>query len=155
MTKHNRQPRRRLTAAVTKRFGEKLGIEELLLQPWFLPKRIALGITKLVPPDYRKRMRDYFIDFGCLRCGHTDRIYGANGMCEPCKNLTYARVVASGNRRLRDRQPLLYGKEFVGHANRARKLLKGYRQRDSKSPPNVKSVQLLSPAIHVFDRYDF
>jgi hypothetical protein len=155
MTKHKRTPRRRLTAAATKRFREKLGIEELLLQPWFLPKKIALGITKLVPPDYRKRMRDCFIDFGCLRCGHTDRIYGANGMCAPCQSVTYARVVASGNKRLRGRQPLRYGKEFVGHADRARKLLKDYRRRGLKPPSNVKSVQLLSPAINVFDRYEF
>jgi len=139
----------------TKPFRKRLGIEELLLQPWFLPKSVALEITRLVPPEYRKRMRDCFNDFGCLRCGRTDTIYGANGMCEPCKRLTYARLVASANKRLKDREQLLYGKEFVAHAGRVRKLLKAYRRDGLKSRPHVKSVQLLSPAISVFDRYEF
>jgi hypothetical protein len=88
----------------------------------------------------------------------------ADGLIQLMGNVTLplaaakpARVVASPNKRLRKRTPLLYGKEFVAYADRAKKLLSNYRRHNLKSSPrsNTKSVQLVSPAIHVFDRYDF
>src|SRR5271156_6233645 len=67
-----------------KKCQTKLEAGELLFQPWFLSWRTARTITSLVPADYRKRMRDYFDDYGCMRCGRLDVPYQSNAMCRTC-----------------------------------------------------------------------
>src|SRR5579871_2664796 len=98
--KYKREFRGRLVSPVRKRSKQTLSIEELIVQPWFLPKPVAKQFRRLVPADFRQRMQNCFIDFGCLRCERRDRVYGANGMCVECKQLVCSRVVASGNKRI-------------------------------------------------------
>ena len=138
----------------TKTTGKQLVIEELVVQPWFLPKRIALAIFHLLPPDYRFRMRNYYLDYGCLRCDRIDVPYGANGMCNGCKLTVYSRMVVSAKRRMKLRPELKYGNDFVEDAEKARKLLESVSRRVRKRPsrPHVKTVQIGSPALHTFDR---
>ena len=48
--------------------GPRLNVRnELLFQPWFLPKRITYKIHGLMPPQYWKKMRYYFEDWGVHR----------------------------------------------------------------------------------------
>ncbi len=57
--------------------------DKVLLQPWFLPQRIAFAIHDLVPHSYWNKMRYFFDDYGCMICGR-DFEYHSNGMCRSC-----------------------------------------------------------------------
>ena len=48
---------------------EKVLFENIFLQPWFLPLKTASEIRALLPADHRHKMRFYFEDYGCLKCG--------------------------------------------------------------------------------------
>lgn len=73
-------------------------VDDVLLQPWFLPKRIADAIRAMVPVSYRSRMRYYFEDYGCMICG-CESLYHSNGMCLPCFNKVLSRIKKSMARR--------------------------------------------------------
>jgi hypothetical protein len=75
--------------------------EEIFLQPWFIPRHIYLEIRKLLPNIHLMKMRHYFEDYGCLKCGDRRVIYGANGLCERCTVLIRGRVVRALKRRLK------------------------------------------------------
>lgn len=79
---------------------KRLTSDELLLQPWFMSKRVQLAIRSLVPPSYQKRMRDFFDDYGCMICGD-DTKYAANGMCLRCNHNVRYMLVSSARRRLK------------------------------------------------------
>jgi hypothetical protein len=48
---------------------EETGMGEAALQPWFLPRPLGWKIRSMLPNEYRRKMRYYFDDYGCLRCG--------------------------------------------------------------------------------------
>jgi len=77
--------------------------ERVLLQPWFLPQRIAFAIHALVPPDYWNKMRNFFDDYGCMVCGKESG-YHSNGMCKGCYDKTRKKLAQSVKRRL-EREP--------------------------------------------------
>jgi hypothetical protein len=126
--------------------------EELILQPWFLPKRTARIIWGLVPAGYRKRLHDYFDDYGCMRCNRLDVTYRSNAMCEACMMLVYNRVQQSIARRSADRLPTRYGRELVRKAAQARKLLGEFSTKAYASPKaaRLRSVRLSSPIIETY-----
>ena len=68
--------------------------EKVLLQPWFLPRRVTFAIHGLVPVDFWKKMRNVFDDYGCLICGAGSN-YHSNGMCRPCNTRTRKKVLSS------------------------------------------------------------
>lgn len=57
---------------------------EVFLQPWFVTLETSWAIRRLLPPDYIRKLKYYFEDYGCLRCGKTDRPHDSNAMCKPC-----------------------------------------------------------------------
>jgi hypothetical protein len=59
-------------------------LNDIFLQPWFLDKRCAAAIARMVPDTFRDKMRFYFDDWGCLICKTKTRRYGSNGMCQIC-----------------------------------------------------------------------
>lgn len=59
-------------------------IETIFLQPWYLPKKIAVTIQNMLPPDHKHKMHFYFEDYGCLKCGRRNVPYGANALCRKC-----------------------------------------------------------------------
>jgi hypothetical protein len=79
----------------------RFNLHELALEPWFLPRGSRLAINALIPPGYRNKMRDYFDDYGCMRC-EEDGIYDANGMCVHCHHLVRRRLKACLTRRMPD-----------------------------------------------------
>jgi hypothetical protein len=128
---------------------------ELLLQPWFLPFRITRAILSLLPPNYRRRMHDYFDDYGCLRCGQSDVIYQSNGMCRKCVMAVVHRLRVCEMRRSKERTARRYGKDFMAKAKQARRLLSGIRKSAGiMNRPSRKSVKLRSPVLDAFDRYE-
>ena len=133
----------------------KISKEELVLQPWFLPARISRKIQWLLPPDFRQRLHDYFVDFGCLRCDRKDVSYKSNGMCRKCLMLVFNRLQRAEGRRSMTRLHRRYGHEFVAKAREAQQLLRGIPRRGIAAPnrPQFKTVRLGSPVIDAFDRY--
>ena len=87
------------------RFRETSGLKsypdlvaKILLQPWFLPKKIAFAIHAMVPVDYYNKMRYVFEDYGCLIC-RTESNYHSNGLCLKCRSRTDKKILFSLRRR--------------------------------------------------------
>lgn len=75
---------------------------DVFLQPWFLPRDVYIQIRRVLPSAHLSKMRYYFEDYGCLKCGVRDSLYGSNGFCEKCGVLIRGRVTRALKRRLRD-----------------------------------------------------
>lgn len=131
-----------------------LTIDDLLLQPWFLPKRMARAMRSLLPPDFRQRLHDFFDDYGCMRCGRKDVPYQSNGMCGKCIIGVFHKMYASANRRLEDRLPRRYGKEFMVKEQAAKRLLSGLSA-GAKVPKQRrrKMVELGNPISAAFETF--
>ena len=87
-----------------KQTRKSLGIplnDEIFLQPWFVPKAVYAAIRRLLPGIHHAKMRYYFDDYGCLRCGEKRCLYGSNGLCERCTVRVRCRVVQSLRKRLK------------------------------------------------------
>jgi hypothetical protein len=76
--------------------------EEVLLQPWFLPRRVAFAIHGLIPPDFHLKMRYFFDDYGCMICGKRSN-YHSNAMCGRCGETVRKKLIASVMRRSKSR----------------------------------------------------
>ena len=74
---------------------------DVFLQPWFLPKDVYAQIRRILPSAHLSKMRYYFEDYGCLKCGVRDSLYGSNGFCERCNVMIRGRVTLAIKRRLR------------------------------------------------------
>ena len=88
----------------TKRSNEPLPgseTDEIFLQPWYIPRDVYLEIRRVLPNIHLSKMRYYFEDYGCLRCGDRKSLYGANGFCERCSVVIRGRVARCLQRRLR------------------------------------------------------
>ena len=101
------KPNRKKKGAKTSNPGSnrtpsRFNARELAFQPWFLPRASRLAINALIPPGYRNKMRAYFDDYGCMRCGN-DGLYDANGMCLPCHHLIRRRLKTCVRRRMTGR----------------------------------------------------
>jgi hypothetical protein len=59
-------------------------LEDVFLQPWFLPAETAYAVRNLIPASHRRKMLAYFEDYGCIKCGRSGVRYGSNGMCKSC-----------------------------------------------------------------------
>ena len=75
--------------------------DELFLQPWFVPKDVYAEIRRILPPSQMLKMRYYFEDYGCLKCGELNVLYGSNGFCRRCSIILRARVALSLKRRFK------------------------------------------------------
>lgn len=76
--------------------------DDIFLQPWYVPRDVYLQIRRLLPNIHLSKMRYYFEDYGCLKCGQRTSLYGSNGLCERCTVLVRGRVVRALERRLKD-----------------------------------------------------
>jgi hypothetical protein len=59
-------------------------LDDVFLQPWFLPLKTAIAVRELLHGDQRHKMRFYFEDYGCIKCGRKNVSYGSNAMCKIC-----------------------------------------------------------------------
>lgn len=75
-------------------------ISDALLQPWFLSMETAKAVLRLIPRVYFSRMRWFFEDYGCLRCGKRNVAYGSNCLCFRCRLRVAYRMRRSMQRRL-------------------------------------------------------
>jgi hypothetical protein len=94
--------------AVTRHDGRQLRIshasiaDKVLLEPWFLPQRVAFAIHSVVPPAFWNKMRYFFEDYGCMICKQQSK-HHSNGMCRLCRDRIRRKLTQSIKRRSRDR----------------------------------------------------
>jgi hypothetical protein len=106
--------------------------EEVFLQPWFLPKSVYTAIRRLLPGIHLAKMRYYFDDYGCLRCGKKESLYGSNGLCETCNVVIRYRVAKCLQRRLKKAgvtSPQALSYDFADQGQLARRLLRDFTLR--------------------------
>lgn len=104
--------------------------DELMFQPWFLPKRVAFAIRALAPPDYHLKMRHFFDDYGCMIC-KKDHDYGSNGMCRPCCMSARKKLARSVRIRLKPKSQRRFALSLIRQANLAKKLLRRFSPENS------------------------
>jgi hypothetical protein len=75
--------------------------EEIFLQPWFVSKRTYLELRRILPSAQLLKMKYYFEDYGCLRCGRMNVVYKGNGLCTVCSLVIRGRVVMALARRFK------------------------------------------------------
>lgn len=128
--------------------------DESLLLPWFLTKRATLAIRSNVPKHYQIRMRNYFDDYGCLRCSTHRGQHKGNGLCNRCSGLILARLKRGYERRERPRVSH-YAKELLNKAHDAEMLLKDllHWKWPPRLPARIKTSSSQNPALEVFSAY--
>jgi hypothetical protein len=104
-------------------------LSDVFLQPWFLPMRSASAIRRLLPPEHRHKMRAYFDDYGCLKCGTTKARYGSNGMCKSCVQEVKLKLLFAMKRRGISRPPAEAPSRTFKRAAEARRLLADLRKK--------------------------
>ena len=118
--------------AKVKRYSHRFSSDELLLQPWFLPGKIAFAIRSLAPPDYHLKMRYFFDDYGCMVC-RRDHDYGSNGMCHNCMTKIRKKLTRSVRLRLKRPEQRRFDLGLVRQAKLANKLLKSFAEKPNAS----------------------
>jgi len=74
-------------------------LEDIFLQPWYLPLKTATTIRRILPSEQRHKMKFYFEDYGCMKCSRKKVLYGANGMCRKCHGQLKLRILFAIKRR--------------------------------------------------------
>ncbi len=100
--------------------------EEMALQPWFLDRKACCAIKRLIPPVHLSKMRYYFEDYGCLRCGSKTRPYASNGMCDTCHTTTFIRIQKALRRRTNGYAANAPLKSIAARRDNAAKLLQEF-----------------------------
>jgi len=103
-------------------------LNDIFLQPWFLPLRTSRKIRDLIPPDHHHKMRFYFEDYGCIKCGKKEVRYGSNAMCKPCVQSVKLKMLFAIKRRWRASNPTADAPRTFKRAAGARRLLADLRQ---------------------------
>ena len=106
-------------------------LDEVFMQPWFLPKPIYLAVRRFIPNIHLMKLRHYFDDYGCLRCGNDDALYGSCGLCHPCNVVVRSRLMMCMKKRLKKAHVKWEGTvsdHFFDHMNLAQLILYGSPQ---------------------------
>jgi len=101
--------------------------DEVLLEPWFLPKATAYAILQLLPVSHRRKWSHFFEDWGCLRCDRKKVNHCSNGMCGRCRWKVTNRLKASLKKHAQQnvRSPEGPIAEIVSAVSNAERLLTG------------------------------
>ncbi len=139
---------------MTAKRHEKIKDAESLLLPWFLTKRATMAIRSNVPKHYQIRMRNYFDDYGCLRCNTHGGQHKGNGLCHRCSGLILARLKRSYERRERPKQSH-YAKVLLDKAHDAEALLKDLLQWKGPAPlrSRIATSSFQNPALELFSAH--
>jgi len=127
---------------------------EVSLQPWFLPRKVADAIRGMIPANYRRRMHNYFDDYGCMICGREERYY-SNGMCLPCFEKVRGRLESSIARRSRSKSDPRLDLLMFRQQKLAKRLLKSLVP-DNKTPAQRLPLQMfrrMNPVDEAFSVY--
>jgi hypothetical protein len=139
MTSPNETRIRHSSSLTSAKTTAKFTPDELLLQPWFLPNRVAFAIRAMAPPDYRLKMRYFFDDYGCMICERDDD-YASNGMCHRCYVQVRKKIARSVKAHRKSSKDRRFDLGLIRQAKLAKKLLKKYSS--GEPPPSPKSYQV-------------
>lgn len=117
-------------------------LDSIFMQPWYVPRKIAIRITKMLPEPHTHKMRMYFEDYGCLRFGRRRVLYGSNGFCIRCKDKVMHQMLFTIRRHFRP-SPLNDVELGTKEIRDARFLLKDFRPR---SPDRLKLNRIIFDA---------
>jgi len=81
------------------------------------------AIRELLPAHHHLKMRFYFEDYGCLKCGKKRVLYGSNAMCTACVQSVKLKMLFAVKRRWRTNQPTEPVPRTFKSATQARRLL--------------------------------
>jgi hypothetical protein len=139
---------------MTAKRRDKIKDDDSLLLPWFLTRRATMAIRSNVPRNYQLRMRNYFDDYGCLRCGTHRGQHRGNGLCHRCSGLVLARLKRSYQRRARPRISH-YAKVLLNRAHEAEGLLRDllHWQGTPSIKKRIKTSSSQNPALEVFSAH--
>jgi len=73
--------------------------DEVLLQPWMLPRETACAILRLLPVPHQDKFRYCYEDYGCAWCGTRKRPHQSLGLCAKCVGRTHGRLKAALTKR--------------------------------------------------------
>jgi len=102
-------------------------LNDIFLQPWFLPLKISRKIRDLIPTDHHHKMRFYFEDYGCIKCGKKQVRYGSNAMCKLCAQSVQLKMLFAIKRRWRASNPKADAPRTFKRAAEALRLLADLR----------------------------
>jgi hypothetical protein len=114
-------------------------LDDIFLQPWFLSRETAFAIKRLLPREHRHRMRFYFDDYGCLKCGKRNLTYGSNGLCKICMQRVQLKLFLTVKRRWTAASPGNLPRTFTRMAD-AQRLLRDLLKRDRPSRKTLRST---------------
>ena len=116
-------------------------LSDIFLQPWFLPLRTAIAIRTLLPREHRHKMRLYFEDYGCLKCGKKQVRYGSNAMCKSCVQSVKLKMLFAVKRRWRANHETEPAPRTFKRAVEARKLLADLAPTSRRSGKNERQQE--------------
>lgn len=129
--------------------NQRAAPDSLVFEPWFLPHKITYAIRALLPPEHRFKLRDYFAEWGCMRCESRERYWSA-GLCERCYFLLHSRIQVCLGRRAAVMVPDKVGLKHVEDVRTARKLLKGFPAKMYAKSPQQTKYRFDNPAQAAF-----
>jgi hypothetical protein len=115
---------------------------------------VVRAIRLNVPKHDQIRMRNYFDDYGCLRCNTHRGRHKGNGLCNRCGDLILARVKPGYERRERPKLSH-HAKDLLNEAPDAEMLLKDLLRWKGPAllPNRIKTSSSQNPALEVFSAY--
>jgi hypothetical protein len=142
-----------LKKSISKKNRRRSDMEMQFLLPCLLTKRAYLAMRSIVPRDFQRRMRYYYDDHGCLRCGFHRGPHKANGFCLRCCSLVTTRLKRCHDRR-KNRKQSRYAQDLLSKGHQAKALLKDLLQWKGSDPTVIRTKTLISknPALETFDR---
>jgi len=132
--------------SVSRHHGRQLRIshssiaDKVLLEPWFLPKRVAFAIHSVVPPAFWNKMRYFFEDYGCMICKQQSK-HHSNGMCRLCRERIRKKLTQSIKRRSRDRSKQRLDIVLFRQEKLAKRLLGNLRLLEHPHQPGISTYK--------------
>jgi hypothetical protein len=118
--------------------------EEVLAQPWMLPREVANSIMRLLPVSHQEKYRYRYEDFGCFRCGTTSEPHQSLSLCNRCYQLLHSQIKAGivKHARNQDLSPAQLTANLTRSSDNARRILADL---GSVSHPRKRAAALPAP----------
>jgi hypothetical protein len=99
--------------------------DEVLAQPWMLPREIANSIMRLLPVSHQEKYSYRYADYGCFRCGTQDKPHQSLSLCARCYALLHAQIKAGivKHARSEDLSPAQLTANLTRTSDNARRIL--------------------------------
>jgi hypothetical protein len=99
--------------------------DEVLAQPWMLPREVAYSIMRLLPVSHQNKYGYRYEDYGCFRCGTKDEPHQCLSLCRRCYALLHAQIKAGivKHARSEDLSPAQLTANLTRTSDNARRIL--------------------------------